>query len=168
MTLPSIVYDSPGTITWTRNASRARSGTGTNQQIILATPIATTGLVTPIDSPVANSPQAGTQVTATSVTFDVQGVTGATQYMVEVSSDPNFRTNVRQQILPVQAASQRTGSVSQTIDVTRWFASTHGTLWWHAGARNAIDSPGPDPGIYANAPGDRYWVYSLPESFIVP
>jgi hypothetical protein len=124
--------------------------------------------VTPVDAPTANSPQAGSTVTAQNANFDVQSVTGANQYMIEFSKDPSFKSGVQQVILPIQAVSQQSGSVTQTIDLTKLFSNYHGTLYWHAGARNSIDQPGPDPGIYSNGGGDRRWVYSGLESFNLP
>jgi hypothetical protein len=145
------------------------SGTGNGTEAFYSTPVTVTGLVTPLEAPIANSPQGGTTVDPASVSFDIQSVQGANQYMIELSADPSFRSNVKQVILPIQPTSSRSGSVSaNNVNLSNLFSNYHGTLYWHAGARNSLDSPGPDPGRFNAGSGDRRWVYSDFESLTIP
>jgi hypothetical protein len=158
-----------GTTSSTTAGTTTTGGTGTGQEAFYATPVTVTGTATPLESPLANSPQGGGTVDPADVTFDVQSVLGASQYMIELSPDASFRSNVKQIILPVQGASGRNGSVSApNVNLNNLYPNYHGTLYWHAGARNSIDSPGPDPGRFSAGPGDRKWVYGDFESLTIP
>jgi hypothetical protein len=152
----------------TSTSTGTTTGTSTQRILILQTPVVTTAPVTPIEPPEAASPQGGTEVDPTNVTFDIQASQGANEYMIELSTDPTFR-NPQQIKLPLQPASQTGSAISaQNVNLTRLFPNFHGTLYWHVGARNFYDQPGPDPGRFAGLPGDRRWVYSGFETITIP
>lgn len=148
------------------------------------TPVANTGRATPFPPPVLTDPLAGEPVdtpAAVTVSFNVprQGVVGGApvenltllnQGMVEFSRDPNFN-NVKQVLLPQFSGSQAGQTVLvENLDLTRLFPGHRGLLYWHAGVKSTLDTPGPYPGIYANARGsnDRRWIYSAPETITIP
>jgi hypothetical protein len=129
-------------------------------------------VATPLIRPLLQAPQEGQAVAPPTpgdplndqITFTFQSVVSAdpitVQYIVEVSTDPNFpRSTTRVVGTRVSAA---TGTVSITADNN--FLTAQGTLvWWRVGARNVADRPGPTK----DASGQRY-VFSAPRSFTRP
>lgn len=143
-------------------------GGGGTQIIVDITPIANTGVVTPLTPPVPSAPSGGDPVDPTSVTFSFEGSEPtANEYIVEVATTPDFRDSI--QLGPLQVGvAQRGGTLTlERQNLSQFFPGKTGTFFWRVGARNRFDSVLPDPGRWANLKGDRRWVYSDFETFTV-
>ena len=124
------------------------------------TPASYLGRATYITRPVATGPTYTQSIPLSDVTFTWQGSTGANQYVIEVSSDPNFSRNKTwvNQIFN-KVVTDGTMCSQEYVNVLNHAAELAGvtvgqTLYWRVGGRNSADSPGPFPVGGANAVSD--------------
>jgi hypothetical protein len=139
------------------------------------------GRATYTSRPVTESP--GGTVTSdyvdlTNVTFEWRGAAGADQYVIEISTSPDFKRSETWVDVIYQPTSQDGTLFTKTYTNVLKNADTGatvtelanvpagGTLFWRVGARNRTDSPGPIPaGLqYAQVSGAKNtrYIYSDP------
>jgi hypothetical protein len=130
------------------------------------------GVATPLFRPELQTPGSGEDVPAPvpgdpifdQVTFTFNSVVLAdpitVEYILEVSTSPNFTRNSTRKI--GTTVSTETGLIS-IIAENNFFTAPGTTVWWRVGARNVADRPGP----VKDALGERY-IFSAVRSFKRP
>lgn len=173
----------------TSNNQNNNQNSGTSTEDIESNPV-NSGPTTPVDPPVLSAPVNGiTQVNIrqfTNVAFT--GVTGADNYVVELSTDRTFMNRSRILQLPIIFGQPgATIGLNAPVDLTNpsvnkplrndptfanFINNVPGapapTIFIRVGARNSADRPGPVNWITKNPKdNDRTfrWVYSQPNSF---
>jgi len=117
------------------------------------------GNATCLNRPALEQPPNGSEsVNLQNVKFSWDAVLGSNAYLVQISTDITFNSNVRN--LAEINTAQTGGIVSTNILDIRGFFPGANRLYWRVGARNLSDSPGPA----SDAKGNRY-VFSLPFQF---
>jgi hypothetical protein len=130
------------------------------------------GVATPLFRPELQTPASGEDVPAPvpgdpifdQVTFTFNSVVLSdpitVEYIVEVSTSPNFTRNTTRKV--GTALSTEVGLISIIADNT-FFTAAGTTVWWRVGARNVADRPGP----VRDSLGERY-IFSAARSFKRP
>jgi hypothetical protein len=129
-------------------------------------------VATPLFRPDLQSPASGEQVpgpvqgdpTFDQITFTFGSVVVTdpitVEYVVEVSTDPNFSRNKTKKLGTI--VTPDAGPISLTVP-NDFFTTAGQTIWWRVGARNVADRPGP----VKDAIGERY-IFSAVRSFKRP
>jgi len=135
------------------------------------------GRATYVTRPIPESPGGTTGTTyvdLTNVTFVWRGSRGADQYVIEVSTVPDFnreQTWVRQEYQPTGTDGERFTRTytnvlknAQGVVVPELAGAPPGaTLYWRVGARNSQDVPGPYPALptpVSNGPKNTRYMYT--------
>jgi hypothetical protein len=114
-------------------------GTDDTGGLQISAPSKLSNWVIPIQPPGFSSPENGQSVDFTSVTFVGTNVTGATNYVIQASTDVGFNSNVRTlgttQLSPTLPAG--TPFSAGPVDLTRLFPGAT-TVFWRVGARTNL------------------------------
>ncbi len=129
----------------------------------VATPLFRSDLQSPTSGEQVPAPQPG-DPTFDQMTFTFNSVVIAdpisVEYVVEVSSSPNFTKSTTKKL--GTTISVDSGPISLTVS-NNFFTTPGTTIWWRVGSRNTADKPGPT----RDSLGERY-IFSAVRSFKRP